>query len=572
MSSRLQKFFGRKGTRGKYGAEDEQRTLPEPQEDKPTIAKPDDKKKAKEDDAIDDKVDDEHKAEKTDDVTNVSTPAVKKTVDGHIPKDKAGTSSQGTPSGVYSRLWKSSTSYTLSPIRYTASATWVPNSIPVRELLMSMSRLVGQSNYALKHKRSFLPYAFETGIIYLLHMQTLRAQKAAGDLLGLELSALTRFSKFNDLSGIMIPEPLIPFFESIVSTELEDTKYGWIYPSYFPGEFEAKTLQELCRLTPLDHLRPNVLFMLANLAKFAATESDDVALTTGRIFVPITPDGTTHQARFLGRNATFHGPITKAQAEHLEIASLTAAGANIPFKFWNENYLDAHEAIRNSNFFIRGGIDIGLDNSLRVPGTARNLNDTKRFAAYDEYLFAGKNNNPSWFRFLAEQINTVAAFFPGSKPFSKIATVGGMEPTIICQLKNEFETNFAIGTAAAADHYISEDMWFDKANLEEIKFYQSNTINLSGSFDTTRGDIERNEELNALSLAINANPPFYMSDIQQATIRSGQIFEDIRAGSKAMQVKRLGFTRSTIPGEKPMYGEFHNDFVLPAFSKVPNDA
>jgi hypothetical protein len=532
--------------------------------------------KDKEGDKTDKDVEQEHDVEQIDETTDIKGKQTTRTAVDGVLKNKIGTDSAGKPTGVYSRLWKSVTDYKLSPVRYTTVAWYVPNAMPYRPLIESCCKLVGQSSHAMKHEKEFNPYAFATGMYYLESIQILRAQKAAGELVGQDLSALARFEKYNALESIMIPEPFIPLLESLAAVELEDVKYHWIVPQHRLTFTNATTFADVC--TPnangIDVFRPNIPFMLANLATFGATTRGNLAarIDAARVFTPIDLKPVNNAnppviqpVRFLGGNRTYDGNMANAN----DIRNVVQmCGADHPFQFWNDNYYEAHLGLRNSRFFVNNGIDIGLTNAVLHPESGNALNDgAKVFNNLDAYLFIAKSNNPSWFQYLSEQINIVARFFPNSRPMSKIAVTGGMEPTVLCHLKLEDSVNYG-----GADHYIYENAQLGRTNYNQLDFYQNRFRSLTAAFTTTRGDIERNEELNAFALGICANPPIATAIAAQDAFRGGRFFSDAHGGAEFMRAQRLGFTESTIPGDVPMYNGWHDDFVKPAFSKTPTNA
>jgi len=586
MSSRLTKFFGRKGTRGRY---DQEREQPSVVEEQTTVETKTEETKKKEDDNVDQKVDQEHGAEDKDANTNVKSTSTGKRAEQNILKNVVGTTSSGKPQGVYSRLWRNATEYKLIPVRYTSPASWVPNRLGSAVVYESCARLVGQSNHTLKHEPGFFPYAFIVGMHYLELIQVLRASVAAGDLFGADATALSRFEKFNPLEGIMIPEPCIPFLEALAAVKLDDIKYKWITPSHGYDFTAARTFETLCTPTFVDTIRPNIPYMLAALATFGSYTRTElpVRMSANRVFSPIDFENLDNQnpaqrqaVRFLNANRTFNGAMADGAAGGDIRNVLQMLGPNTPFQFWNGNYLTAHEEFRNSRFFTRGGINIALTHNRPNPESGNNLLETTNFAAFENILFLSKNNNPIWFQALTKHINTVARHFPGSKPFSQIAVKGGIEPSIIAQMKLEMPLNYTLtGAAAASDNYLYEDMRLGRTNYNQIVLYQNRFRDISASFSTSRGDVERNEELNSFTIATCANPPIQLNlgtGVQQGDdihkIRTGKFFVDIAAAGGHSQVSRLGFTEATIAGEKPMYADFDEDFVKPAFSKTPTNA
>lgn len=576
MSTRFGRLFGRKGTSSKFGAADEEaKKLPAVKEESVTVASTSKKEKEKATDAVADKVDTEHQKEKEEETTDVQTPQVKPKAQDGVLMTRGGTSSNATPSGVYSMLWKGKTDYRMSPIEYTSTAQWVPNLMSFKPIIEECARLVGQSDHCRKHNQTFNPYAFATGIYYLSFIQILRAQKAAGKLIGQDSSALARFEKYNPLASIMIPEPFIPFFEAIVATQLKDAKYRWITPTHGLDFTNRNTLEHHMTPSNVDVIRPNLLFMLMNLNTFGAYSRTDMPthLDDARIFTPVKLDRTAgNTTRFLNGNRHFDDawPNSSRGTEVENVIQM--CGANTVFQFWNDNYLAAHDYMARSNYFVENGVTLqGRTLTLTNVANARAIDGVNFDQAFpagqtinslDKYLFIAKENNPSWVKYLVANINYVARFFKASKPFSKIATTGGLECGVITTLKLETPQ------AANNNRYVYEDLRLGRANRSSAPFYGDRFGAMTASFRTTRADLEENEELNAICIGINANPPV-SPHANDHTIRSGRFFTDIVQGMQFSEMLSLGFDEPEVQGTVPMYSDLKDDFVAALFDRKP---
>jgi len=251
---------------------------------------------------------------------------------------------------------------------------------------------------------------------------------------------------------------------------------------------------------------------------------------------------------------------------------LQMCGASTAFQFWNDNYLTAHDQMTRSNYFVENGVTLGgdhliltaLGNTTDAGNFREDFPGTMTMNSLDKYLFIAKENNPSWFKYLTTNINYVARFFKGSKPFSKIATTGGIESAVITQLKLEANK----GTPNAPS-YVYADLKLGRAARSDVNFYGDAFEAMSASYRTTRADLERNEELNALCIGINANPP--ITGVTADNIRKGRFFTDINAGMQYSEMLSLGFMETTIAGSIPIYSELKDDFVNALFNKKPAD-
>jgi hypothetical protein len=440
---------------------------------------------------------------------------------------------------------------------------------------------VARSNWIQKYEFTFNPYAVITGYLYIQQIQIGRAKKAAMDLKGREVSAIKRFESYNPFESIPIPDFLVPYYESIVATQMSDNKFSWIVPTWGFDDQAVPPVSwpsyagfnSMTAVTFADFIRPNIPFMLSNLATFGAETGTGIFrhFDPERQFSPITMDDGGNPpvrraaARFMNANHNLGNAAGHSMSDFLN-----TCGVSAPFQFWNDNMREAQTYMKTSNFFIPGGIDTVLSTTTDLaagaaytnPVTGANMRQTKAITDIDEYLYIGKENNPLWFSYIREQMAIFCKHYPRDlKTLADIAVIGGMESTIKGQLKTTYSTT----VAPAPTSYVHTDYHIGRNN-NIAKFYPRVFEPLKASFATPRVDIEREEALQAITFAINSDPPVLQANNNES-IRRGKIF-DYDYGSDLHMKLRIGDMELTTPGTIPMFGDW-NDYVRDDFESKP---
>jgi hypothetical protein len=579
-------FSKRKGTSSKYQSapapppKDKRnvpRSLPSyKDQDQETSTKDADKEK-KDNEDQDKKVNQAAgKSNEGDEDKKVTKPSGSKKVENDIPKNREYINAPTKVGNIYNRLWSNVTDYTLHPRNVKTNAYFIPNAIPLFRMLAIALPLVARTKYILKEEVGFNPYAVATGYAYLYYIQILRAKSSATDLQGRDASALSRFLKYNKLEEIPIPDFLIPFYESIVATQMADTKYAWIVPNWTTTGVDwprYAAANNHMTVNSIDYLRPNVAYMLMMLATYGCqtTATYFNHFDADRVFTPVSFDnGATPPVRHAALRFMNAGHNMTNGANHNVTDFLTTLGPNFPFQFWNDNHRDALTDIRESNFFCENGINTVLSTTDGAAPGAGNIytnpfldaatNQTVVMNNIDEYLFVAKENNPLWFQYIRDQMQIFCKFFPdGQVTMDHIATTGGLEATIIGKLKTETRT------AGPPVTYLAPDMHFGK-NDSNIEFNPKVLRSLTASLATARSDIEREHTYQAMTIGINSNSP--VTPQAAEIFRSGRLFEHDLTQVQTIR-GYLGEWEDSRPGELPMYSDF-KDLVRDSFNAHPN--
>jgi len=244
-------------------------------------------------------------------------------------------------------------------------------------------------------------------------------------------------------------------------------------------------------------------------------------------------------------------------------------GMTVPFQFFNDNAAAAHKHLRRTNFVGETGIDVGATSALTLPNggrlpTGNTLLETRSFTSLENFLFIQKSKTGHWADYIFKQLSIAAKHSTGNKNLSEIATTGGMESTIFCSLRT-----FNSHNHNGANHYTFADPSCNIADSAAVRWFRNDIFNnLTGRFETSRADVERNEELQAFVFGINATLP-----IHNATRNvSGSFFtQATNAGGNAdaMLYSEHGERETTVRGPVNMYSGWEQNVIRPGFLNKP---
>nr|QLC36758.1 capsid protein [Sarcosphaera coronaria partitivirus] len=580
-------FRKREGTRSSYVKNDDtKQRLPAPPKNEDTVRDDgeDEDQKKKKDQAEDDAIEEGQGGNKD----SEEGPAPTKTGPKKGKKDKVAIRNEttATPSsnlGSFQRIWNLYTDITFKHVQAdTSRARFIPNAIPLLELLEGGLELVGRSNWITKNETRFNPYAVITGYSFIYYIQILRAKESALDLQGQEASALSRFKKFVPLESIPIPDYLVPFYETIVATQLEDVKYEWIVPTF-------GTLSQLTAFDQFGHddqqaigaIRPPIPLMLSILAQMGVTRQVDFTqlMTSDRVWTPIELDRTANATtRLFGADIRFDRVNQTVDAAEI----LLQCGLSTEAQFSNNNAWDAISYIKKTEFYgdklttqtanaKTTGIDVIITpNNLQTPaaphtiprsrgGTAatNQFLETKNVQNIDAFLFLEKSKNPRWFSYLLDQMTVFSRHFTSTTTLAKISTTGGLASSILTELRTP---------QAHANRYVYPDRHVSMLGSAEIEWYTKTMTSLTAYHRAVRADIDRAEQLQALAFGSNAIPPIHGIDV--ALFREGSYFTDATAEANLLEVGHAG---TELPGHYTMYHGWLTDVIRPTYTAKPSD-
>lgn len=560
--------FRRKGTRANF--KDNKAILPNVQEERTHVEHSTKVEEGKERREVDKEVDKhEDRDEQADDRDKpTSSSKDKGKVKDNVAVGRSGTTNLTSVNEVFAKFWSGSKHYHMKPLTFSSASWFVPNALPLIVLCNIAIPLVARTKWILQEERTFLPYAVATALCYVYYIRILQAKEAAGELTGRESSALTRFRKMVKEEKVIIPGPFVPFFYNIVATQLEDRKYDWVIPHYGDlADFavaDPRNPSYPDSFSDVNYLRPIIPHMLAMLSSFGSYQTTGNGNITTRvddelIFTPVDIDGTANRTIF-GRATDFTTANTMANPNR----HFMSCGTTVPFQFWNENYPDALNHLRRSKFFgtrsganSSTGIDIAVTTGRTLPNNVGAIT-VKDCHLIDNFLFLEKDKNAAWSSYIFDQLAVFAKHFKGNKNLSELPTTGGMETSIICQLRTP---------TAHTNGYVYDSNNLGITGGDTQRWYMDRFDNMNGYFRSTRADITREEELQAITFAPNALPPIHNAN--RSLFRGGDYFDHINGANVATDLLEIGDPSNEVKGYVEMYQGWSSDVVRQLFIAKP---
>jgi hypothetical protein len=409
----------------------------------------------------------------------------------HTDTDKKGNN--------YDWFWDLEIDYDLEEVTETVKNSYVPNAMAMFEILDQAGSFVYDSRVVAKHHTDFLDYGVACYYSILFHIQILRAQRAAGMLYGQNESFLRRFERKFKFEELPIASVLEPFFNTIISVKLPDSMYNWIIPEHAPGLFHA-TMAGYAKVATTpgfggQFLQPNVPFMLSILK--TAISRDRINHLSDTMRTSFGGAETSTETMYFNDNgeyipgrfstaaplALFGIRYTRNETRTDTANTLFASvGVSYPFHADYDTLVAAAPKWRRSPF---DQLPASLADGTRV------INDLENFLIMD------KSNDMEWFRELILQATTHARFFGKGCTLSDVDTTGGKEPLITCQHKKKDRRGEAIS-------YDNASLGLQQMDLED-PYYPRTFKDTVGSFYTSRNGIKRQEVLQVMAFAINAN-------------------------------------------------------------------
>jgi hypothetical protein len=448
---------------------------------------------------------------------------------------------------VFDRYWKHELDYDLEEVVYSDTNYYVPNAIALFAILEQSSKFARDNRFMVKHHPEYLDYAVAAYYSIIFFIQILRAQEAAGRLGGYDRSFLNRFSKRFKYEELPISSIFQPFLSTIVSTLVPDSQYGWIVPRYLTGIFKAT----VGTAHPIEHgeylIQPMVPYMLMILRLAISTNAYEDAADAGANF----NDNDDYIPIIIGQAAAAHVFNNDIQigAGHARNTILYGCGVRYPFHADMDSLNAAGPKWRRStyrDFPSSARIPVGaeLDRNKTSKGARLNNGHAHPMAHLDEFLFMEKTADVDWFEELINQAALHARFFDGVVSLSEIPTTSGFEPTVLARMYD------IVNRAAVADRDANLGVNVDAGATEEaIRWYPYIFNEFTAGFMTNRAGVEREEALQALTFATNAE-----FSIVTNQIRLGGNHAEFRTGEFWLnQQWKSDFRRDLGAGAKPMF-------------------
>nr|BCB16796.1 capsid protein [Rosellinia necatrix partitivirus 5] len=467
-----------------------------------------------------------------------------------------------TGSNVFEAFWSRETDYDLEEVTHTQKNSWTPNALAMFEILDAASIFVTESRIIAKHHPNYLDYAVSVYYAIMFYIQILRAQQAAGHLTGSNLKFLRRFDRMFRPEELPITCILEPYFSSITSCLLPDSKYTWIMPDIAPGLFSAQILNLFAQNKPISdggvYIQPMVPMMLSIL-RTAITQARQNALNHTLNNLGGGDAGDNTPLYFNDRDEYIPMRISDNNGQNLfgvayQNGQARNDGRNSMFYFCGVTYPFHADYDRLANAAPRW-----RRSSFATLAEANLNNGTRANNRLDFFLHMEEDDDLEWFRELILQAGIHARFFGDVKSFSDIPVVGGIETLISCQFK---KANIGgNGVHTFPDYYLGAGTT-TLANGTD-PWYSDRFRNMVGSFYTTRNGYKRQEVLQAMTFAANATMP-----IGAGPARVGEEHTTYRKGPYWTNMEWTA-TRFADAGQlgKPMFAGWR-ELIQTTFAKI----
>jgi hypothetical protein len=456
---------------------------------------------------------------------------------------------------IFGLTWRSEANYRMVAERHPEVNTYVPSSLGLFSLLEAAEKRVNTTKHVSQHEVDYLPYAVKVYYAIMYYMQILRARRESGVIEGFENSLLKRFEIKYPMNSLPCAEIVFGYFSTIIATQLPEAKYDWIVPRIATTGAPARPLVETAlSATPVANgaafLQPLVPHMIAILNTFIHQTTTTLPdhMEEGDTYIPVDLHVAAH-----GDAHIFNVDIRDNTDTHQNMKDVLAcAGVSTPFIFGNNNYAQAAKYARRSDF----GRDIKpVVTTQDVAGT--DLDDAYTYSDLDTFLLMPKQSDLRFFAYLREQAVIHARFFDKVYHFSDVQTTGGLETTVICQLK--LDRSNANGGRQ-----------YDNVHTDvtrQAQWYHNPFTKLIAGFATNRAGMRRNEELQAFAYGINSNLPIHI-----VHIRTGAFWRNhewIQSLNFDVNDDNVPLTTTMVQAGKPMFTD-HNSITLRCFRETPH--
>nr|QLC36765.1 capsid protein [Sarcosphaera coronaria partitivirus] len=468
----------------------------------------------------------------------------------------------------YRKFWHREIGYSLDPVYNSDYNEWTPNAEALFAAMRQSHHLVDQNRTITKNHPEYCDYSVACYYSIIFYMQILRARKAAGKLTGNDSSLLRRFDRSYPEESLPIAEPFYPILSSIVSTQMEDSKYDWTVPRIATENFR-QTMAHFTNENGSCYLQPQVPYMLGilrhafsnihNTANHRYTDSDangnPIYFDDEGRYIPIRI-GTTQISPF-GLNMT-RGTAPAANFHGMSVFS--ACGTSYPFYMGVDEIGFAYPRWQRSTFMTLNFHGSTANNGITITTGTQPINDLEHF------LMMPKTSDLAWFEELVNQAAVHARFWKKEFNMSDLPTTGGNETLILSRFKRTDPNN-----AQVAANYNSVRLDVDETNFN---WYPTHFERMTAAFACTRADIQRSEELQALSFATNATLPIATTNAGNVLVGETHGDGAHRRGAfwtnKEWTYELYDFSPTSTNKGKPMFagwtGMFQQDFhvVKPA--------
>jgi len=505
----MSRFFKRKPTQPAFSGFDKntvQADLPSPKlKEEPTRLKTDKDKKdndAQEDERIEEDQGKDKKDTRQAQALNATSTST--TVKDNTVKTGSSTTATFSQPALFQTFWNEETSHVLDPDVHENTNTWIPNALAMFQILNQTRTLSADHRDIQKRHTNYLDYATMVYYCYIFYIQILRARRNANVCTDNERRILKRFEQEFKLETLPIAGPLVPFFTSIVATQLDDEQFAWTAPAIDYANINGTTFA-----TPnydeghmfMQPALPYVMSILTYAVHPAMTQGELSRVANAErihwndedYFVPFNFTAANPTATLWGIQFD-RGNAAVRNRDRL----LTASGITYPFVTDIESLLAVRKSWMTSNFNITREIPCGwgaaqattIHNGVQYNATGATATDS-----LDKFLLMERGGDSTFFEKLVDNATTHARCFKGMQNLSQIPTAGGAETLVL-------------GTF----HRLGADRTYADYNTiltpaAKLNWYVDPFNSLRATFNTMVANPPRAEVLQAFTFGINATLP-----------------------------------------------------------------
>nr|QLC36764.1 capsid protein [Sarcosphaera coronaria partitivirus] len=394
----------------------------------------------------------------------------------------------------FQSFWHNEIGYDVIAVQFGDYNEWTPNSLALFEMLEVSGYYIRNNRMIRKNHTDYLDYSVACYYSIIFYVQILRARKAAGKLTGEESSFLRRFDRAYPEESLPVADWMFPILSSIVSTQVEDSKYEWIVPRIATENFFGH-MNDIQPGHGSIYLQPMVPYMLSIL-RVAVSKELDLNAVTGNNLTYFNDEDQFIPGRITNAAQTFFGiDNLRHGINPTAIGSLTVfsgAGTSFPFHADADDLSIARKQWATTKF---RNLRIGAIN----PGGADVLHTNPAINTLETFLCMPKSENIEWFGELVNQAAINARFGKKVYNLSQVPQTGGTETLLLARLKNQ-----PTGTPRVINDYASTQLDVTNANFN---WYPQHFTNLTAGFGCTRAELKRSEVLQASAFATNATLP-----------------------------------------------------------------
>jgi hypothetical protein len=368
----------------------------------------------------------------TPNLANNTAPAKGK---NYAAKKPVGSNGPVISSHGLSQILAAFSDHTMSQVKHTAHTFVVPSSIFFYQVLALMDQQMIRTKRFTDANSDWHPFVSHLYFGIMFFYWTLKCESTATSLSQDHLDFIEFLERNFNAQNMLIPGPLVPFFQSLAANAGPYSNYGNLIFA-IPNNLGVTQANHFRYINRHDQLLPNIIFvldqfirLLANISPNAAPGPNVSLETVDTLFTHIYGTGAAANA---DNNIVMLSPNGRA-AINQTTGLLTGLQSNADY--W---------------------LDILPSNALRTSSIYTTGNDAT-FLAFDQILgFRGvagnANTNYNWFENVQRIMQPYATFFLDSASLGSVSTIGtGIGYMITDFLDSQHNADTFSGTVQVRD-------------------------------------------------------------------------------------------------------------------------